>query len=348
LHRHAERRTESHFLSLFSFSTLNNGPKGKSYIDLCHFLFQRSCALEVNLLSIDDVEQQIKALTETLTYLLRYFAQSEGLPENIAEDATSTLLDILRRQGNSRSDRAIEAAAKKALMLTARQKGIPIRDHKACFRLLKAVGANVPYSPDPYIEWICSKLGLSQNTMNKAKEIAQKYKTKTLKRGAPRVLAAASIYLASLVSGDCLNQEPIAEQAQCTAVSLRNLFHRMSEILGLGPYKKDATTQERLIQTQAEAIKTIQIQETRCWNCKFLSPTDIHELPPSAYWCRARARNRERIELVMPSGFAEKCVMFEPKNGKVAELSKTTASMQENLGKWMNQPIDSRPDFMKQ
>ena len=177
-----------------------------------------------------------------MTYILKSYAQSEGLPEDIAEDATRALLDILHRQGGSRSTSTIEAAAKKALMLTARQKGIPIRNYKACFRLLKSIGASVPYSPDPYIEWICDKLALSKETKDKAKEIAQKYKEKTFRRGAPRVLAAASIYLASLVTGENLNQETIVQQAQCTTVSIRNLFHQMSEILGLGPYKKGIPT----------------------------------------------------------------------------------------------------------
>jgi transcription initiation factor TFIIIB Brf1 subunit/transcription initiation factor TFIIB len=189
--------------------------------------------------NIHNVEAQIDYLTETITYILKYYAEQEGLPsdvaDKVAEEATNLFLKYYRqkRRKGKPIGRSLESLAKSAVLLAIRRIGIPIRNNKATFRLLKSVGGEVPYSPVPYIEWLSHKLGLSKETMEKACEIAKTYRAKTFKRGAPRVVASAVIYIASLMTGERKTQGEIAKIAQCTEVSIRNNYKDIMKKLGL-------------------------------------------------------------------------------------------------------------------
>lgn len=128
--------------------------------------------------------------------------------------------------------RSLNSVARDAVLLATRRRGIPIQNTKATFRLLKSVGGGVPYSPIPYIEWLSYKLDLTDETKEKAKEIAQSYRAKTLRRSAPRVVAASAIYIAGLITGQTKTQGEIAQVAQCTEVAIRNNYKNMAKTLG--------------------------------------------------------------------------------------------------------------------
>jgi transcription initiation factor TFIIB len=174
-----------------------------------------------------------------MTYILKYYAEQEGLSsdvaDKVAEEATSLFLKYYRQRKRKGKPigRSLESLAKSAVLLATRRMSIPIRNNKATFRLLKSVGGEVPYSPIPYIEWISYKLGLSKETRKKACEIVKTYRAKTFKRGAPRVIASAAIYIASLMTGERKTQGEIAKIAQCTEVSIRNNYKKIMNKLGL-------------------------------------------------------------------------------------------------------------------
>lgn len=178
-------------------------------------------------------------MTETITYILKYYAEQEGLSSDVAnkvgEEATSLFLQYYRqrRREGKPIGRSLESLAKSAVLLATRRMSIPIRNNKATFQLLKSVGGAVPYSPIPYIEWLSHKLGLSKETRERACETAKKYRAKTFKRGAPRVVASAAIYVAGLMTGERITQEEIAHIAQCTEVSIRNNYKKIMKKLGL-------------------------------------------------------------------------------------------------------------------
>jgi len=190
-------------------------------------------------MNTENIKLQIDYLTETIGYILKYYAEQEGLPSNVADEvaqeATSLFLKFYRqkRKEGKPTGRSLEAVAKDAVLLATRRRGIPIRNNKATFRLLKFVGGGVPYSPIPYIEWISYKLGLTNETKEKAKEIAQSYRAKTLRRSAPRVVAASAIYIAGLITGQTKTQGEIAEVAQCTEVAIRNNYKAIAETLDI-------------------------------------------------------------------------------------------------------------------
>jgi len=212
----------------------------KESIILTPFIFiSESMPEEKRINTNNNVELQISYLTDTIVYILKYYAEQEGMPSNVADevayDATRSFLNFFRRKRKEGkpAGRSFEAIAKDAVLLAARRKGIPIRNHKAVFRLLKVVGEEVPYSPLPYIDWLSYKLGISDKTKEKAKEIAETYKVKTLRRPAPRVIAASAIYVACLLTGERKTQGEIAHIAQCTEVSIRNNYQEMAKKLGI-------------------------------------------------------------------------------------------------------------------
>jgi ribulose-5-phosphate 4-epimerase/fuculose-1-phosphate aldolase len=187
----------------------------------------------------ENIQLRIRNLTDTLTYILKYYAEQEGIPpqlvEEVASEATQLFLDFYREKKKEGTPIgcSLDSLAKNAVLLATRKRGIPIRNYKATFRLLKSVGCEVPYSPNPYIEWLSHKLGLTTETKEKAKEIVQRYRTKTFKRGAPRVVASAAIYIAGLITGERKAQWEIATIAQCSEVSVRNNYQDMFKVLQL-------------------------------------------------------------------------------------------------------------------
>ena len=190
-------------------------------------------------ISTEKIELQIDYLSNTIVYILKYYAEQEGLPSNVADEvaqeATNLFLKFYRqkRKEGKPIGRSLESVAKDAVLLATRRRSIPIQNTKATFRLLKSVGGEVPYSPIPYIEWISYKLRLPNETREKAKEIAQSYRAKTLRRPAPRILASSAIYIAGLMTGQRITQGEIAQIAQCTEVSIRKNYLDIAEALGL-------------------------------------------------------------------------------------------------------------------
>lgn len=183
--------------------------------------------------SVNQIESQIKNIKETMASILKFYAEKEGFPSTIADelaqDAINIFLEFYRQKKHI--GRSFESVAQTSILLAARKKGFPIKNYKAVFNMLKSFNQNISYSPTPYIEWLSSKLKLSSQTEEKAKEIANTFRTRTYKRPAPRVLAASSIYIACLLTGERKTQKEIAKIAQCTDVSIRNLYREVAKTL---------------------------------------------------------------------------------------------------------------------
>jgi transcription initiation factor TFIIIB Brf1 subunit/transcription initiation factor TFIIB len=177
---------------------------------------------------INEIESQIQSLKETIASIFKFFAEREGFPssmvDELAHDAMNIFLELYRKKRHI--GRSFESLAQNSILLAARKRGIPIKNYKAVFSMLKNLDQNISsYSPLPYIEWLCHNLRLSRTIEEKAKEIANAFRTKTYKRPSPRVLAASSVYVACLINGERKTQKEIARIAKCTDVSIRNVYH---------------------------------------------------------------------------------------------------------------------------
>ncbi len=91
-----------------------------------------------------------------------------------------------------------------------------------------------PPTPDEYVSRFCEKLSLGIETEMKAREILEKAKEKGLTSGrGPTGMAAAAIYIASILTGNRKTQKEVATVAGVTEVTIRNRYKELVEKLGL-------------------------------------------------------------------------------------------------------------------
>ena len=85
-----------------------------------------------------------------------------------------------------------------------------------------------------YVPKIASKAELSQTTQNTAIKLLQRAKEKKVIVGkGPSGVAAAALYIASIINGEKITQKKLAEAAEVTEVTIRNRYKRLSKDLGL-------------------------------------------------------------------------------------------------------------------
>jgi transcription initiation factor TFIIB len=93
----------------------------------------------------------------------------------------------------------------------------------------------LPTSPEDYISRFCSELKLSNDVQAKTLEILQEATHKELTSGrGPTGIAAASLYIASVLCGERKTQREIAEVAGVTEVTIRNRYKEIAEKLDIG------------------------------------------------------------------------------------------------------------------
>lgn len=92
-----------------------------------------------------------------------------------------------------------------------------------------------PTSPIDYISRFSSELGLSGEIQSKAIEIIKKAMNKDLTSGkGPAGVAAAALYIASVLTGERKTQKEVASIAGVTEVTIRNRYKELSEQTDLG------------------------------------------------------------------------------------------------------------------
>jgi transcription initiation factor TFIIB len=91
-----------------------------------------------------------------------------------------------------------------------------------------------PTSPVDYIPRFASELGLSGATQAKAVELLQEANKRGLTSGrGPTGVAAAAIYIASVICGERRTQRDVADIARVTEVTVRNRYKELQEKLNL-------------------------------------------------------------------------------------------------------------------
>jgi transcription initiation factor TFIIB len=92
----------------------------------------------------------------------------------------------------------------------------------------------LPTMPQDYISRFCSELKLSRDVQNKTMVILKKAADKELTSGrGPTGMAAAALYIASVLCGDRRTQREIAETAGVTEVTIRNRYKELAGKLNL-------------------------------------------------------------------------------------------------------------------
>ena len=123
-----------------------------------------------------------------------------------------------------------------------------------------------PSGAGEYIPKFANKLGFSAETQTQAQKILEIAQTSELTSGrGPTGLAAAALYVASLITGEKRTQREIADVVGVTEVTIRNRYKEMIEKLNLDPLIEEAKNKreaERLAMGQVdEPEEELRIQE---------------------------------------------------------------------------------------
>ncbi|WP_394357492.1 transcription initiation factor IIB [Methanobrevibacter sp.] len=170
-----------------------------------------------------------------------------GIPRSVREDTALIYREAARK--NIVRGRSIEGMVAASVYTACRRCGVPrtLDEVSQASKITKKkIGKNyrflarelkiklMPTSPADYVPRFASKLGLSGITEAKAIEIIQKLYNNGLITGRePTGIAAASLYVASVLSGEKKTQRDVAEIAGVTEVTIRNRYKELSEQLDI-------------------------------------------------------------------------------------------------------------------
>jgi len=172
---------------------------------------------------------------------LKRVASILNIPPSIEEEA-ARIYNLAVRKALVRG-RSMESVVVGAIYIASRRFGLPRSLNEIC----KLTGANkrevgktyrfiarslsiklLPSGPADYIPKFANKLGFNSATQTRAVEILKKAQNMELTSGrGPVGLAAASLYVASLLTGEKRTQREIADVVGVTEVTIRNRYKRL-------------------------------------------------------------------------------------------------------------------------
>jgi transcription initiation factor TFIIB len=170
-----------------------------------------------------------------------------GLPRNVRETAAMTYRKAVNK--NLIRGRSIEGVVAASLYAACRQCNVPRtldevanssrvgrkeigRTYRFMTRELKL--KLMPTKPQDYISRFCSELKLSGEVQSKAADILKDAAKKELTSGrGPTGVAAAAIYISSILCNERRTQREVADIAGVTEVTIRNRYKELTEKLGI-------------------------------------------------------------------------------------------------------------------
>ncbi|TLZ65477.1 MAG: transcription initiation factor IIB [Methanobacteriota archaeon] len=174
-------------------------------------------------------------------------ASGMGLPRNVRETAAMIYRKAVNK--NLIRGRSIEGVVAGSLYAACRQCNVPRtldeianssrvgrkeigRTYRFMTRELKL--KLMPTHPQDYVQRFCSELKLSGEVQSKAIEVLKEAADRELTSGrGPTGVAAAAIYIASILCNERRTQREVAEVAGVTEVTIRNRYKELTEKLGI-------------------------------------------------------------------------------------------------------------------
>ena len=170
-----------------------------------------------------------------------------NLPRNVRETAAMIYRKAVRQK--LIRGRSIEGVTASVLYAACRQCNVPrtLEEISSVANMRKKeIGRNyrnisrklglklLPTMPQDYISRFCSQLKLSNDVQVKTRDILKKAASKELTSGrGPTGLAAASLYIASVLCGERRTQREVAEIAGVTEVTIRNRYKELAAKLDI-------------------------------------------------------------------------------------------------------------------
>ncbi|MEE9268607.1 MAG: transcription initiation factor IIB [Thermoplasmata archaeon] len=174
-------------------------------------------------------------------------ASGMGLPRNVRETAAVIYRKAVNK--NLIRGRSIEGVVAASLYAACRQNGVPRtldeianashvtrkeigRTYRFMTRELKL--RLMPTRPQDYVSRFCSELKLSGAVQSRAMDILKDATDKELTSGrGPTGVAAAAIYVASILGNERRTQREVADVAGVTEVTIRNRYKELTDKLGI-------------------------------------------------------------------------------------------------------------------
>lgn len=170
-----------------------------------------------------------------------------GLPKNVRETASVIYRGAVDE--HLIRGRSIEGVSSAALYAGCRKCQVPRTleeiseasrvDKKEISRSYRFISRELdihlePTNPVSYVSRFGSELGISGEARTKAIELIKKAQEERLTSGrGPTGIAAAAIYIASIMAGERRTQREVAEVAHVTEVTVRNRYKELAEKLDL-------------------------------------------------------------------------------------------------------------------
>jgi len=174
-------------------------------------------------------------------------ASALGLPRNIREMSAVVYRKAVTK--NLIRGRSIEGVAAAALYAACRQSGVPRTldeiaevsrvSRKEIGRTYRFISRELslklmPTSPIDYVPRFCSGLDLKGEVQSRAVEILRRAMEEELTSGrGPTGVAAAAIYISSILCGERRTQREVADVAGVTEVTIRNRYKELAEELDI-------------------------------------------------------------------------------------------------------------------
>ena len=178
---------------------------------------------------------------------LNRLASQLGIPKAAIDEALAIYEKVLDK--GLVKGRSVEAIVAACLHMACRKLGIPRsldeiaqftkaskKEIARCFRLIaRELGVKLPLAdPKMYVPRIIEQLKLSGEILREAMKILDEAKKKGLTAGKdPAGLAAAAVYIASLLKGEVRTQKEVAMAAQVTEVTVRNRYKELARELNI-------------------------------------------------------------------------------------------------------------------
>ena len=194
--------------------------------------------------SVPSIQQAMATTSEADS---GWLASGMGLPRNVRETAAMVYRKAVNK--NLIRGRSIEGVVAASLYAACRQCNVPrtldeVADPSRVGR--KEIGRTyrfmtrelklklMPTSPKDYVSRFCSELKLSGEVQSRAVEILKEAADKELTSGrGPTGVAAAAIYISSILSNERRTQREVAEVAGVTEVTIRNRYKELLDKLKL-------------------------------------------------------------------------------------------------------------------
>ena len=172
-------------------------------------------------------------------------SSSLGIPRSVREDACVIYRDAVNHK--LIRGRSIESVVTASIYVACRRCNVPRtldevaevskvtkKDVGRTYRFLsRELDIKLaPTSPADYVPRFASKIGLSSEAQSKAIEIIEKASDNGLTSGkGPTGVAAAALYIASVLLGERKTQKDVAQVSGVTEVTIRNRYKELSEKL---------------------------------------------------------------------------------------------------------------------